>query len=133
MHKLKNKHMEAELKYETSKLLKEKGFDIVTEKRYFFNSELTTKTQSQSSKPTIYAPTISQVVVWLYEKHGFWIYTTPHINMKGDFYWSWYVLKLNELSPKSASNIRRSPLFTSKFESPREAYEDAINFVLEKI
>lgn len=56
--------------YEVAKLAKEVGFNVVTEYRFFYNSELTTKTPSQSSKPTIYAPTQSLLQKWLREVHS---------------------------------------------------------------
>ena len=56
--------------YKVAKLAKEVGFNVVTEYRFFYNSELTTKTPSQSSKPTIYAPTQGLLQKWLREIHN---------------------------------------------------------------
>ena len=56
--------------YNVAKLAKEVGFNVVTEYRFFYNSELTTKTPSQSSKPTIYAPTQGLLQKWLREIHN---------------------------------------------------------------
>ena len=56
--------------YNVAKLAKEVGFSVVTEYRFFYNSELTTKTPSQSSKPTIYAPTQGLLQKWLREIHN---------------------------------------------------------------
>ena len=61
--------------YKVAKLAKEVGFNVVTEYRFFYNSELTTKTPSQSSKPTIYAPTQSLLQKWIREAHK--IHLTP--------------------------------------------------------
>lgn len=70
--------MEEELiKYDTAVLSKEKGFDIVLERRFYFNSELTTTTPSQSSKPIVYAPTQGLLQKWLREVHNTLIEVTP--------------------------------------------------------
>ncbi len=66
------------------------------------------------------APTISDVVMWLYEKHGIWIYPFRH-DFNNEFYWHIDTPDEDE--------------FTSdmNFNSPTEAYEAAIKYCLEKI
>lgn len=67
-------------------------------------------------------PSIADVVMWLYEKHGIWISVdAPHKLLK-----SWYfeVYKIND----EITSIEES-LFTS----PTEAYEAAIEYILNNL
>ncbi len=97
--------MNTPVNFELAKLLKEKGYDLSTEGFYpkpkckLFGIDehgryypIVNKTQSSfHGKPLVYfhgkavvlkeenyynAPTISEVVMWLYEKHGIWIEST---------------------------------------------------------
>ena len=58
--------------FELAMLLKEKRINIYSECRYtdFNGVECLEKIDSNIFP---YAPTISEVVMWLYEKHGIWI------------------------------------------------------------
>lgn len=63
--------MEDELiTYETAKLAKEKGFNIKTKYRFFYNSALTTTEEYVGYKELYYAPTQSLLQKWLREKHN---------------------------------------------------------------
>lgn len=64
-------------------------------------------------------PTISDVVMWLYEKHGIWIYV--------DFYNKnrWFGVFRNKEGVKTE-------LF-DVFNSPTEAYEAAIDYILNNL
>jgi len=74
--------------YETAKLAKHKGFDVATDRRFFFNSELLTKDPSpfptKTSKPTMYAPTQELLQKWLRETRNIEVYVLPTIDHKGD-------------------------------------------------
>ena len=66
---------------------------------------------------------IMQVVMWLYDKHGVWIYTSW-----GTYYdktvWYYYTSEIGKKS--SNSSIER-------FNSPTEAYEAAIEYCLKEL
>ena len=64
-------------------------------------------------------PTISDVVMWLYEKHGIWVYV--------DFYNEnrWFGVFRNKEGVKTE-------LF-DVFNSPTEAYEAAIEYTLKNL
>ena len=66
----------------------------------------------------ISAPTISEVVMWLYEKHGIWIYA-HRIDQK-EFYWS---IDTDKKEFTSGEN----------FKTPTEAYEAAIEYTLKNL
>jgi hypothetical protein len=78
-------------------------------------------------------PTIAEVVMWLYEKHGIWIWITPQIDMKGEFYWKWYANKLNRMSPKSATSMIQHPMFRDMNPTPEKSYEAGIEYVLKNL
>ena len=94
--------------YNVAKLAKEVGFNVVTEYRFFYNSELTTKTPSQSSKPTIYAPTQSLLQKWIREVHNIDISVSPSLVK-----WYYYTIYLNKICMDDN-------------EQPFETYEQAI-------
>lgn len=65
------------IKYETAVLAKEKGFNINTKERFFFNSELITEAKYTGNKELYYAPTQSLLQKWLREEHNINVYCTP--------------------------------------------------------
>jgi len=66
-------------------------------------------------------PTISDVVMWIYKKHGIWIGV---FNDDVKFFWMGIILKTKE---------RLRDGNAKEFESPTKAYESAIIHVLSKI
>jgi len=115
--------------FDQGKLLKDKGFNVITDARFFFNSELTTETQSQSSKPTIPAPQQHEVVKWLLKNHGIWVEASVlqvFENKVAMTAWFFYVRY-----EKQGWKIE----FPTKerFNSPQEAYSAAFDYVLNKV
>jgi len=127
--------MENVVNFEIAKLLKEKGFDEGTleiyplvdfweykegELSYFFEEGLD-EAFAKESNFYCFAPTIAEVVMWLYEKHGIWIFAEY-----GDdvllFGFNICTIKTNTVE-----------MVKFKFKSPTEAYEAAIKYCLEKI
>ena len=92
------------ISFDLAKLLKEKGYRILPD----FKSSY---------------PTIAEVVMWLYEKHGIWIW----VEINGiDKTFDYHIHNLNTLS--SSSNIEGY-----HFYSPTEAYEEAIKLTLNEL
>lgn len=153
----KIKTMNAPIKISIAKLLKEKGFKEPC--FYYYDKQDKLKEpflENGSSTDTEFrvdltelleyhnnsyschcsAPTISEVVMWLYEKHGVWI------NVKGDdnktfryelHEWIWY---------ESEKTLRQThvtfgggifDINSEEFNSPTEAYEAAIEYVLKEM
>lgn len=136
--------------YEISKLLKEKGFDVPTNmyyehaltsqidnetldysgsfgwkkgetnlrSGYFINNQdnidLTNKSWYICS-----APTISEVVMWLYEKHDIWIWVKRYSTLFRPY-------------AEELGDERFGKWEGHKYDTPTEAYEKAIEFILEK-
>jgi len=128
--------MNTPVNFELAKLLKEKGFDEWTKtwhqrgdgvvgcvegKRDFYNRKGDVYTS---------APTISEVVMWLYEKHGIWIVINPH---KGE---DDLGKPFMEFDPEVWSFTNKCILHNTKllyFNSPIEAYEAAIEYTLNNL
>ena len=145
--------MNTEVNYEISKLLKDKGFKgsthanwwilhkdhhenykkrlPVDESKVFFakNSyDLDLKIQIDEEREhnvfhVLSAPTISEVVMWLYEEHGIW--TVVNVNIMGSWYFEHFDLKKKR-------NAEFKPTDTH-YNSPTEAYEAAIEYTLNNL
>jgi hypothetical protein len=108
--------MNTPVSFPLAKLLKEKGFDKPTFGFYSYSSNKY-DTYSQLIRVNLLsdnyaAPTISDVVMWLYEKHGIWISPTHQHNQ---FFWGFGSYQ------------------TQEFKTPTEAYEAAIEYTLNKL
>ena len=117
--------------FELAKLLKEKGFDKTTLEAYIHRG-VEHKSSSYKGWLTknkllcdIPAPTISEVVMWLYEKHGIWVYTKPVLDEDGEWIFKGYVKHLNDFKAKEYQ--------TKLLREPTEAYEAAIEYTLNKL
>lgn len=64
-------------------------------------------------------PTISDVVMWLYEKHHIWIY------IKQGYKWEWYI--------ETVSSHPELKYNDGLEDSPTEAYEAAIEYTLKNL
>lgn len=118
--------MNTTINFQISKLLKEKGFEQKT-KSYTKNGKLVTVslTIRRFNPEKIYypAPTISEVVMWLYEKYGIWIQVNhwksqPVDDKIWDNAFQWYVNGETDGKP---------------FNSPTQAYEAAIEYTLKEL
>ena len=131
--------------FEISKLLKEKGFDVITQ--YCFHSddnrivfvpyneenlnlEQTYEGEGLGVSHTS-RPHISDVVDWLNEKFGIWIYNTcdvdgnfyPHIYFSTESNWQ-------NLELRSKMNEGNRVIARNDYKSPQEAYLGTIKYVL---
>lgn len=118
--------MNVPVSFELAKLLKEKGFDRPTllcyDKCDMLSSYVENVFEPKNYNTSGYvksAPTIAEVVMWLYKKHGIWISVDSNPE-NGLFYYcirkKLHRLRLNET--------------VSYFITPTEAYEAAIRYVL---
>ena len=69
------------------------------------------------------SPTIAEVVMWLYEKHGIWVAVSYEINDLDQTEWFWSTVKNGE---EIASQYLG-------FNTPTEAYEAAITYTLKNL
>lgn len=121
--------MNTHVKLELAKLLKEKGFNepcqflrVAGNYRINFEKEgeLFNNGMPSTQKPIDWflAPTIAEVIMWLYEKNGIWIWAIPLYNLT---------------SFQAAVENKNTMKFIEGFNTPTEAYEAAIQYALTKI
>lgn len=137
--------MNKPISYPLAKLLKEKGFNEPTIHQYYTwlgvhevqensggkvsNSELKEDIENNNFDIWISAPTIADVVMWLYEKHKIWVsVSVDTLFNKGKFCILIYKDKGLGLENYPLDNTEFSP-----YESPTEAYEAAIEYALTKL
>ena len=132
--------MNTPVSFELAKLLKEKGFDEYCklcveegdERPLPFNAG--NILHKNSLHPYYSTPTIAEVVMWLYEKHGIWI------GVDCDCYGILWYANLSVASEKNWDNIHlrheiisASKKFPNEHNSPTEAYEAAILYTLNNL
>jgi len=132
--------MNTPVKFEVAKSLKEKGFGKQSNKYYVQVFKDTFKLthhrmwemdeesgfQNTSHYP---APTIAEVVMWLYEKHGIWISVTCNTIANGISKFHFSVTFIKDLADERNYDGNNKP----KYGSPTEAYEAAIEYTLTKL
>jgi hypothetical protein len=122
--------MTTTVSFELANLLKEKGFDEQSLSIYLDGKieELkSTISNSQFTTSRTYsAPTIAEVTMWLYEKHGIWVGVQP-ISVVGKFQFRTYY------NNKGVMNQHWNDSMGKEFTSPTEAYEAAIKYTLENL
>ena len=119
--------MNTPIKFELAKLLKEKGFDELT-KIWMQHGDgirgvVEGKRDYYNRKGDVYTslPTIAEVVMWLYDKHGIWIGVRPRNEYKWKF----------DVYTKSITTVQNIQLAESN--NPTEAYESAIEYTLNNL
>ena len=111
--------------FETAKFLKDvKGFEPESKAFYDGSGELFYYNYSNNvmQRFRYAAPTIAEVLMWIYEKYGILISVdAPHRLIKK---WCFDVYKINDEITLNQ---------TSYFNSPKEAYEAAIEYTLNNL
>ena len=136
--------MNTPISFEIAKLLKEKGFEqnhevgIICRIQNTVNKNYEkTRAIKQSDLDNLWSvfneiyPTIAEVIMWLYEKHRIWatVYTMDKWLPNGNdreqlFDYSLKQMKLGLI------DIPKKP---EEFNSPTEAYEAAIDYILKNL
>ena len=126
--------MNTPVNFEIAKLLKEKGFPLKnTGYAYNKNGELVDPCFSIWECE---APTIAEVVMWLYEKHKIWISVGGDYNYKFKFEihtWKWYEIEKTYRLGHTVLGESFWDTSSKAFDSPTEAYEAAIEYCLTKL
>jgi hypothetical protein len=121
--------MNTTVSFELAKLLKEKGFDRMCKHIYAYGNTTTIDNlawiDNSNDRGYYSAPTIVEVVMWLYEKHGVWV--NPHFD---DGVLCFYYVINTSTVRKHANRINSLP---ARFKSPTEAYTSAIEYVLNNL
>ena len=136
--------MNTQVTFELAKLLKEKGYKDknilgtvrLSEPKYYDPNGIihgikdAFEEKNYKIEDCFNAPTIAEVVMWLYEKHGIWIVVNPH---KGE---DDLGKPFMEFDPEVWSFTNECIFHNTKllyFNSPIEAYETAIEYVLNNL
>jgi len=129
--------MNTPVSFPLAKLVKEKGFDIpCTEGWINYLTSFTGETGMPDDESNlvldrlgnphlIERPTIDDVVMWLYEKHGIWVYPRPVLDEDGGWIFKGYV--------KLMANFKAKEIQTKLMRQPTEAYEAAIEYTLNNL
>lgn len=125
--------MNKEVNFEIAKLLRDKEFmdknmygDVrLSQPKFYDNTGVIHDIKNAfentglNLKECYNAPTIAEVVMWLYEKHGIWIY------IKQGYKWEWYI--------ETVANHPELKYYDGLEDSPTEAYEAGIKYILENL
>ena len=114
--------MNTPVSFELAKELKEKWFDKICEKYYPDDGSLlnTNKGSIRHIAYRIQAPTIAEVIMWLYDKHGIWI-------------WVERCSTLFRPYAEEIGNERFGKWEGHKYNSLTEAYLKAIEYTLKTL
>ena len=134
--------MNTPVSFDTAKLLKEKGYNEHT--TYFYtkpNSKMFGIDEHGRTYPikntpkrlymigehatlkhenAYFAPTISEVIMWLYDKHGIWVWVSMELGYTNTFCW--------QLTGEHTSSN-----YKAFFKTPTDAYVDAITYTLNNL
>lgn len=138
--------MNTPVSFELAKLLKEKEINIPA--FYYYENEKLVEPYLENGSSTdvefrvdlsdlkesfnkwskrISAPTIAEVVMWLYEKYGIWIRVTPIPYSDNITHWRW------EHIPTKYAIRNAGWKKEEDYMSPMEAYEKSIEYCLNKL
>ena len=111
--------MTTPVNFKTAKLLKDKGFEQNPMKHI----------NQATMEGTLVFPTIAEVVMWLYEKHGVWV----RVDCNSKEFWAPVLLNVEDGTYKVHPSYVSQKFIEANnrfFNTPTEAYEAAIEYVL---
>lgn len=132
--------MNTPVNFELAKLLKEKGYNKRTPMVWLFSlgeAHLRKIHLSLELNDAEYnAPTIAEVIMWIYEKHNIWIYSFNEDCVEKTFGYNISLLDEEEKELYSFDRVAKSiysGVDGTRFKSPTEAYEAAIQYCLNNL
>lgn len=120
--------MNTPVSFNIAKLLKVKGCDIECNYGYDFRSDNLQNFGRYIVSHMVYnAPTIAEVIMWLYEKYGIWIGVNKDTSVKwSNTYFNYYIQSEDKGSAFS-------DIGGTQPNTPTECYEAAINYTLNNL
>ncbi len=127
--------------FNTAKLLKEKGFDEITDTIFMINhstevvfENINGLKHSDGNNPFISRPEQWEVIEWLRVNHGIWIYTYPVVPFADDLeypkiVWVSKICSLKQVNFEKFIDADNG-LAINHHYGPEEAYSVAIDYVL---
>lgn len=134
--------MNTTVRFPIAKLLKEKGVNIKTQKTFYPNGEECDYYPYDNlgeNNSYFWRPTIAEVVMWLYEKHGIWIETSKIDGYQNLFYYTitgsngfnfGHKITVIEWDDEKCDEMGYNNKYNN---SPTEAYEAAIEYTLNNL
>lgn len=128
--------MTTPVSFNLAKLLKENGFDVLCsqaisevdkELYHSYGQSINWNERPTKNDALISAPTIAEVVMWLYEKHTLWVIIYL---MERSSDWSIYFDFSIKRKERGLINISTK---LEEFDTPTAAYEAAIEYCLTKL
>lgn len=126
--------MNTPVTFEIAKLLKEKEYEGETSSKEYrslyyniVDEKLHTWEYFQAFKNMLKAPSIAQVIMWLYEKHGIWIFCDRTTT------WFWTIQKSTGEYIHHEDQEPLTDQICNGFNSPTEAYLAAIEYTLKNL
>lgn len=124
--------MNTTVSFEIAELLQEKRIVIYSDYRYTdFKGIIRLERDASAVFP--FAPTIADVVMWLYEKHGVWV------NVDSDCYgvnWYSHILPCSKQvydDLELRNKVYKSRFFIDASKTPTEAYSKSIEYCLTEL
>ncbi len=114
--------MNTEVNYEIAKLLAQKGFPQNNIDYGIISSIGKNDNNDLIFGETYACPNISQVIMWLYEKHGMWITVLKRRNEREEGFVAY-----------NNDKVIDDKIFFKLHSSPTEAYLSAINYYLKDL
>lgn len=122
--------MNTTVNFEIAKLVKKEGYDNVTDLIYMTNhskevlfENINGLKHSDGNNPFCSAPTIAEVVMWIYEKYGVWI-SVDMIFVENQTYFYYIITESND----DVIDIQ-----SEKYNTATEAYSSAIEYTLKNL
>ena len=123
--------MNSPVSFETAKLLKEKGFDepcsTSWETQYSKEPTITvsiTQKYRTSTHPVgkLSAPTIAEVVMWIYDKHNIWISVDRYLDPEEseDFRYGYMIYYIDDY-------------FGRGYKTPSDSYQAGIEYAIKNL
>lgn len=133
--------MNTPVSFEIAKLLKEKEYPQLNQGLYYTKNRergldvwcFNNKTEKPFAQYS--APTIAEVVMWLYKKYGIWTEVYPREFKELNLMWSYTLTKIEStytINGIEFPNIEK-PDDIPTWKSLTEAYEAAINYILNNL
>lgn len=120
--------MNTPVSFPIAKLLKEKGFNVKTQKVFYPNGEECDYYPYDNlgeNNSYFWRPTISDVVMWLYEKDKIWITSEPFIKSDDIVVYIYKIFKNGYVDTISRAS--------TGFNSLDQSYEAAIEYTLNNL
>ena len=124
--------MNTPVSFETAKLLKDKGFKQDSYPCYGNDGKIHTVAYFLVKETESYfAPTISDVVKWVYEKHGVWI----NVDIEGEGFniFCFSVYRTHEERITEYIKKLNDDNYHTNYKTPTEAYQAAIEYTLNNL